>query len=162
MSKGSSYKNYAYSINKDDGSFRLTYRDGSIIKTIKGNTEEDVLSRFQEKIDSIEAFKIESPRQLTDDELKSYKKRVADNIRMIKNQLDRCHYLKADGQLIRINELYHHADIIKEVFLSRGWDYRLELEKINNYNGGYFYILWDNNYPFTQNVQQDIADELNK
>lgn len=162
MSKGSSYKNYAYSINKDDGSFRLTYRDGSIIKTIKGNTEEDVLSRFQEKIDSIEAFKIDSPRQLTDDELKSYKKRVADNIRMIKNQLDRCHYLKADGQLIRINELYHHADIIKEVFLSRGWDYRLELEKINNYNGGYFYILWDNNYPFTQNVQQDIADELNK
>lgn len=162
MSKGSSYKNYAYSINKDDGSFRLTYRDGSIIKTIKGNTEEDVLSRFQEKIDSIEAFKIDSPRQLTDDELKSYKKRVADNIRMIKNQLDRCHYLKADGQLIRINELYHHADIIKEAFLSRGWDYRLELEKINNYNGGYFYILWDNNYPFTQNVQQDIADELNK
>lgn len=162
MSKGSSYKNYAYSINKDDGSFRLTYRDGSIIKTIKGNTEEDVLSRFQEKIDSIEAFKIDSPRQLTDDELKSYKKRVADNIRMIKNQLDRCHYLKADGQLIRINELYHHTDIIKEAFLSRGWDYRLELEKINNYNGGYFYILWDNNYPFTQNVQQDIADELNK
>ena len=76
--------------------------------------------------------------------------------------MDRCHYLKADGQLIRINELYHHTDIIKEAFLSRGWDYRLELEKINNYNGGYFYILWDNNYPFTQNVQQDIADELNK
>lgn len=162
MSKGSSYKNYTYSINKDDGSFRLTYRDGSIIKTIKGNTEEDVLSRFQEKIDSIEAFKIDSPRQLTDDELKSYKKRVADNLRMIKNQLDRCHYLKADGQLIRINELYHHGDIIKEAFLSRGWDYRLELEKINNYNGGYFYILWDNNYPFTKNVQQDIADELSK
>lgn len=120
MSKGSSYKNYAYSINKDDGSFRLTYRDGSIIKTIKGNTEEDVLSRFQEKIDSIEAFKIDSLRQLSDNGIENYKKRVADNIRMMKNQLDRRHYLEVDGQLIRINELYHHVDIIKEAFLSRG------------------------------------------
>ena len=119
------------------------------------------MSEFEQEIDQTEERKMNSLQRLSDTELRNYKKRIEDNIRYIKKQLDNCHYINADGQFIRLNELYHHADIIIEVLRSRGYDYNLNLEPINCYKGGYFYVLWDNNYPFSRNIQVDIADELN-
>ena len=155
------YMNYGYTIKKVDGMYSLVYDDDGRFKTIDKPSTEEAILEFEQKINLKEAFRIGLIPRLSDAELQRFKKRIEDNARSIKNQLDKFHYVKADGQLIRSNEIYHHADIIIEVLRSRGYDYNLSLEKINCYKGGYFYILWDNNYPFSRNIQIDIADELN-
>lgn len=155
------YKNYGYTIKKVDGMYSLVYYEEGRSKTIDRPSEEEAILEFEQEIDRKEALGIDFMPRLSDAELQSFKKRIEDNARSIKNQLDKDHYVKADGQLIRSNEIYHHADIIIEVLRSRGYDYNLSLEPINCYKGGYYCVLWDNNYPFSRNIQIDIADKLN-
>lgn len=156
------YKNYGYTIKKVDGMYSLAYYEEGRYKTIDTPSAEEAILEFEQRIDLKEAFRIALIPRLSDAELQRFKNRIEDNARSIKNQLDKFHYVKADSQLIRHNEIYHHADIIIEVLRSRGYDYKLSLEQINCYKGGYYYVLWDNNYPFSRNIQRDIEDELNK
>lgn len=160
--KEGNYKNYGYVIKEADGMYSLIYYVEGSSKTIDKLSAEEAISEFEQEIDRIEEFKIGLISHLSDAELQRFKKRIEDNARSIKNHLDKYHYIKDDGQLIHFNELYHHSDVIIEVLRSRGYDYNLKLERINCYNGGHFYILWDYNHPFSRKIQIDITDELNK